>query len=251
MSSITLIGRWYVDGVLADPTSVTLSNPTGTYGVKRDDTDGVVVASGTPMVRTSTGVYQYVLTTPEPALRYTWWMDIVHAGAAYHVERKQADNFADSTVPVIESIMGWVCGQINDVLPANGYTYELTARRIKGLEEADTHLSNGMVYTMYGDWQSLEVTLGGTHIQSQEIICDICAVSETADLNIETKLTVMGADILRKLVASNTGISACGGFAIQAEPTGALWVPGEGCHFLEMTFTIKYATKWNDPYVQA
>jgi len=48
--SITLLKYDFkVNGILIDPTSVVLSDPGGTYGVKRDDTDAVVVADGTAM----------------------------------------------------------------------------------------------------------------------------------------------------------------------------------------------------------
>ena len=40
---------WKVEGVLTDVTTAKLSDPTGTYGVKRNDTSAVVVADATAM----------------------------------------------------------------------------------------------------------------------------------------------------------------------------------------------------------
>ncbi len=69
------------NGVLADPTTVTLSDSTGAYGVKRNDTDAVVVADATAMTKISTGVYQYVFTDPADDLTYTYSIEIVADGA--------------------------------------------------------------------------------------------------------------------------------------------------------------------------
>ena len=57
MSTSRLIIRWYDNGVLVDPTSVKLSDSTGTYGVRNKATEAVVVADDTAMTNTSTGVY--------------------------------------------------------------------------------------------------------------------------------------------------------------------------------------------------
>jgi hypothetical protein len=62
-----------------------LSDPTGTYGVKRNDTDAVVVADDTDMTRISTGVYQYSFSDTE-GIAYTGYVEIVYGGATYHFE---------------------------------------------------------------------------------------------------------------------------------------------------------------------
>lgn len=53
------------------PTSVVLSDSGATYGVKRDDTDAVVVAAGTAMHSVGGGVYAYWFTNPAALLSYT------------------------------------------------------------------------------------------------------------------------------------------------------------------------------------
>ncbi len=76
---------WKVAGVLTNVTSAKLSDPTGTYGVKRNDTDAVIVADGTDMTNTATGIYQYSFTDVVN-VAYTAWVEFVYAGATYHFE---------------------------------------------------------------------------------------------------------------------------------------------------------------------
>ena len=66
MSTRTVERNWIVEGLgLTDPTSMTLIDPTGTYGVKRNDTNAVVVAAGTPMAKISTREEPTVVTARE------------------------------------------------------------------------------------------------------------------------------------------------------------------------------------------
>ncbi len=73
-----------VGTVLTDATSVVLSDPSGTFGVKRNDTGEAVVAAGTAMTRVSTGIYEYTFTEPAEGLSYTAWVEIDYQGAVYH-----------------------------------------------------------------------------------------------------------------------------------------------------------------------
>jgi hypothetical protein len=74
-----------VEGVPTDVTSAKLSDPTGTYGVKRNDTDAVVVADDTAMTKVSTGTYEYTFTGVE-GVAYTAYVEFVYLGATFHVE---------------------------------------------------------------------------------------------------------------------------------------------------------------------
>lgn len=74
-----------VDGVLTNVTSARLSDPTGTFGVKRNDTNAVVVADGTAMTLVSTGTYQYEFSDV-PNVAYTAYVEFVYQGATYHFE---------------------------------------------------------------------------------------------------------------------------------------------------------------------
>jgi len=74
-----------VDGVPTNVTTAKLSDPTGTYGVKRNDTNAVVVADNTSMTLVSTGTYQYEFTDL-PGVAYTAYVEFVYDGATYHFE---------------------------------------------------------------------------------------------------------------------------------------------------------------------
>ncbi len=95
--SRTIRQTWRVENVLTDVTSAVLSDPTGTYGVKRNDTSAVVVADGTAMAHTSTGVYDYTFTEPAAGLAYTAYVEIVYDGLTYHFEHDLAAIPAAST----------------------------------------------------------------------------------------------------------------------------------------------------------
>lgn len=85
MATRTITKRFEVNGVLTDVTTAKLSDPTGTYGVKRNDTNAVVVADGTDMASTATGIYSYSFTYVE-GVAYTAYVEIVYEGATYHFE---------------------------------------------------------------------------------------------------------------------------------------------------------------------
>lgn len=85
MGTRTINRTWRVEGVLTNVTSAKLSDPTGTYGVKRNDTDAVVVADGTDMTNSATGIYEYSFTDVQD-VAYTAYVEIVYAGATYYFE---------------------------------------------------------------------------------------------------------------------------------------------------------------------
>lgn len=86
MGTRTIRRTWKVNGVYTDPTSVKLSDPTGAYGVKRDDTNAVVVADGTSMTKVSTGIYSYIFDEPAAGLAYTAYVEIVWGGQTFRYE---------------------------------------------------------------------------------------------------------------------------------------------------------------------
>ena len=73
-----------IDGTLTNATSVVMSDPTNTYGLKRTDTDAILVANNTALTNVSPGVYQYNLTDPESGLSYDYWIEVVYSGQTYH-----------------------------------------------------------------------------------------------------------------------------------------------------------------------
>lgn len=75
-----------IEGVPADVTSVSLSDPTGTYGLKREDTDAVVVAAGVSLSKTETGHYEYVLPSLAEGIWHTYWIAWTFGGETHHLE---------------------------------------------------------------------------------------------------------------------------------------------------------------------
>jgi len=74
-------------GVAFDPTSVKLSDPTGAYGVKRNDTNAVVVVDDTAMTNTAVGYYEYSFTDPAYDLTYTAYIEYVIDGETYRTPK--------------------------------------------------------------------------------------------------------------------------------------------------------------------
>ena len=75
--STTLITKTITkDGVLTSPDSVILRDAANVYGVKRTDTDAVVVASGQAMTEVSAGIFQWSFTDPAYNLTYAYAVEI-------------------------------------------------------------------------------------------------------------------------------------------------------------------------------
>jgi len=88
--TIAIQQNWKVEDVLTDVTTAKLSDPTGTYGIRRlTPTQSDVVADGTAMTKVSTGTYRYEYDdSGDPAgSTYTAYIEFVYAGATYHLER--------------------------------------------------------------------------------------------------------------------------------------------------------------------
>ena len=95
MSLLTLNEYFKVDDVLTDMTSVILSDPTGTYGVKRNDTDAIVVADGVAMTKSATGSYTHSFTQPEAGLTYTYWTEWTYGGETFWDEHTVSGSVTD------------------------------------------------------------------------------------------------------------------------------------------------------------
>ncbi len=102
---MSTIGKTFeVDGVLTDMTSVVLSDITGTFGVKRNDTNAVVVADGTAMTNTAVGVYQHTFADPAFGLIYTYAFEIVYAGETYWIEGTLVGPLADLSTYALTTV---------------------------------------------------------------------------------------------------------------------------------------------------
>ncbi|NLF33255.1 MAG: phage head-tail connector protein [Planctomycetes bacterium] len=83
MSTTTITVTIVIDGEAREGLTVVLSDATGTYGVKRNDTDAVVVADGTAMTDAGAGRYTYTFDDPAADLTYTAAIEYAYDGETY------------------------------------------------------------------------------------------------------------------------------------------------------------------------
>lgn len=101
---MSMIRKFFrVEGVLTDPTSMKLSNKAATFGVKRDDTQAVVVADDTAMTQESTGVYSHTFTDSASDLTYTYSVEIVYGGETTWIE----DSLIGPATPLDPAVMSY------------------------------------------------------------------------------------------------------------------------------------------------
>ena len=119
--------RTYHNGVLANPESIVLSDSTGAYGVKRTDTNGVVVNDGTAMTTTATGKHEYTFNEPTPGLSYAYSVEIVGVSglASFYVAGSMTGQSAAA------STVGW--------------TVNTMAEHVRGLLDVDPDAAGGTV----------------------------------------------------------------------------------------------------------
>jgi hypothetical protein len=81
MATIKII--WKVEGVPTDADSVKLSAPDGSFGVRRVDTEAIVVADGTDMTRLSAGTYTHDLG--EIAVSHEYYVEVSYLGNTTYI----------------------------------------------------------------------------------------------------------------------------------------------------------------------
>ena len=93
MSQTTINFTLKKNGVLYDATSVLFQSPAGVspaFGLKRTDTNAIIVAAGTTFNHIGTGTYQYTFTDPAPNLTYDYWRQLTVDGQTFWEEKQQA-----------------------------------------------------------------------------------------------------------------------------------------------------------------
>ena len=113
MSQVTITETFKdADGNPINPTSVVLSDPAGTYGLKRNDTDVVIVVNDTPMVSEVVGEYKYTFDEPVGAngLTYTYWVKWVYEGHTDYDERIVTRETDDDITPTrsMDKYVNWI-----------------------------------------------------------------------------------------------------------------------------------------------
>lgn len=84
MATITITTQ--LAGVNANWTSVVLSDRTGTFGIKRNDTGATVVAAATALTNSAAGTYTYEFDEPDDGVEYTIWAKGIYGGNTYYGE---------------------------------------------------------------------------------------------------------------------------------------------------------------------
>lgn len=112
MAEINLRETFKRNGTLIEVTSAVLRDPTGLIGIKRDDTDEVIVAAGTAMTNVSTGIYTYSFDEPigETGLTYTYWVEWVYEGRTYRDEHQVTGTTEDDLIPTrqMDKYVAWI-----------------------------------------------------------------------------------------------------------------------------------------------
>lgn len=86
MAIRTVRRKLKVAGFPTDVDSAVLSDPTGSFGIKRNDTGAVVVDANTAMSHSATGVYEYAFSEPLAGISYTAYVKLVYQGNALYFE---------------------------------------------------------------------------------------------------------------------------------------------------------------------
>ncbi len=76
MSQLTIRKTWNVNGVLTNPSSITL-------GIVQGSTGTTIVAAGTAMNQVATGIYEYTVNPVDGGTTYTATIVVVYGGETY------------------------------------------------------------------------------------------------------------------------------------------------------------------------
>jgi len=100
MAEINLSETFKINDISINITSAKLSDPTGTYGVKRNDTGAVVVVDDVSMTKAATGSYTYSFDEPEgeTGLTYTYWVEWIYEGRTYRDEHTVTGSSEDDLI---------------------------------------------------------------------------------------------------------------------------------------------------------
>lgn len=117
MAEINLRETFKRNGISIAVTSAVLRDPTGLIGIKRDDTDEVLVVAGTVMTEADTGVYTYSFDEPtgETGLTYTYWVEWVYLGRTYRDEHTVTGSTENDITPTrsMDKYVDWIKREFN------------------------------------------------------------------------------------------------------------------------------------------
>ena len=147
MATVTIRETFSVDDVLTNMTTVKLSDPTAAYGVKRNDTDAVVVADATAMTNAAAGVYTYTFTSPADDLTFTAWVEWVYGGETFRYERTIVGPVsADTDLITLAELKTHLS------IDSADYDDELNQAISGALSLADTLTNRTLLSTSHAEW---------------------------------------------------------------------------------------------------
>lgn len=101
MTTKTIQFTFKIGSVLTDATNAVMRDPTAAFGVRRTDTNAIIVAAGVAMTHLATGLYACTFTEPTQGLNYEYWVEFVYLGITKRVRGVLETSV--STVPVAPS----------------------------------------------------------------------------------------------------------------------------------------------------
>ncbi|MFW6145735.1 MAG: hypothetical protein ACOC7R_00210 [Planctomycetota bacterium] len=213
MSQSTLTVRIVIDGQPAAGLDVRLSDPTGAYGVKRNDTDAVVVPAATAMADLGGGTYSHTFDDPAPDLTYTGWVEYVHDGETYRAGHTFDGTASDpATAPPQRP---WEA-----VIPYDDRTVGHTSRwRLRGIvtRAGATNTDGGVLWlklTRDGDTATAEL------FKSQSLDAEACVASGTAEIS---GLDGTAANAAEVALAPTNGSGLSGAFRLHRCDGDGAW----------------------------
>jgi len=210
MGTNTVNFTWKVGGVLTDPTSVVLADPTAAYGVKRNDTGGVVVAAGTALTKVATGTYTYAFTDPAYDLTYTRYIKVVYGGNTTYIPATIAGAVTPSTAGGIgltwSDVYGAVCNYLYDPLDNNGNARTFTAAQIAQAKVVALFGMND--YYSFREWSFLKPR-GTLAVPASALTTDLPADfrSNCYDFHWNTTAFRMTEITMEKLIQSRVALN--------------------------------------------
>ncbi len=223
----TISKTFEVAGVLTDMTSVTLSDITATFGVKRDDTAAVVVADGTAMTNTATGVYQYTFADPAFGLTYTYAFEVVYLGETYWVEGALVGPVANLSTYALTTMAN--AREYLNV--ASGDTVLITRLINAATDRMETYCSRKFIARDYTEWYDGTganwIALPEYPIQTIDRVCTSgeqamtvkCVQSDATTAQLRVTTTGITAIITGGAAASSTTTTFAGSATFSAMET--------------------------------
>jgi hypothetical protein len=140
-----------VDGVPTTADSVLLSDPTGTYGMRRSDTAALIVADDTALVEGDTGEYSYEVDDEllEDALTYDFWVEFTYDGETNRVQRFTLGSGEDQDQDDLTFVL--IDATAGTPVPATATTVKLSSEFGSygaQFDNGSTSVADGTNYTM-------------------------------------------------------------------------------------------------------